>query len=181
MVAVRWYMRYGLSYRDVEDLLAERGVEVDHVTVYRWVQRFTSLFADAARFARHSPGDRWFVDETYVRVNGVWRYVYRAVDQHGQVIDVVVSKGRDGEAARRLFQRALSMLKVTPTEVVTDAAPVYPRILDNLVPAAWHHVERYANNRVEADHSRLEHRLRPMRGLRTDRTALVIIAGLAFV
>ena len=91
MVAVRWYLRYGLSYRDVEELLAERGVEVDHVTVYRWVQRFTPLFADAARFARHSPGDRWFVDETYVKVAGVWRYVYRAVDQHGQVIDVLVS------------------------------------------------------------------------------------------
>ena len=64
MLAVRWYLRYGLSYRDVEELLAERGVEVDHVTVYRWVQRFTPLPADAARFARHAPGDRWFVDET---------------------------------------------------------------------------------------------------------------------
>ena len=64
VVAVRWYLRYGLSYRDVEELLAERGIEVDHVTIYRWVQRFTPLLADAARFARHSPGDRWFVDET---------------------------------------------------------------------------------------------------------------------
>jgi hypothetical protein len=104
----------GLSYRDVEELLAERGVEVDHVTVYRWVQRFTPLFADAARFARHSPGDRCFVDETYVKVNGVWRYVYRAVDQYGQVIDVRVSKNRDREAARRFFRRALTTLKVTP-------------------------------------------------------------------
>ncbi len=108
-------------------------------------------------------------------------YVYRAVDQHGQVIDVLVSKRRDGEAARRFFQRALTVLKVTPTEVVTDAAPVYPRVLDDLVPAAWHHVERYANNWIEADHSRLKHRLRPMRGLRTDRTASVIITGLAFM
>ena len=151
VVAVRWYLRYGLSYRDVEELLAERGIEVDHVTIYRWVQRFAPLFADAARFARHSPGDRWFVDETYVKVNGVWRYVYRAVDQHGQIIDVLVSKRRDREAARRFFRRALTTLKVTPTEVVTDAAPVYPRVLDELVPAAWHHVERYANNRIEAD------------------------------
>ena len=75
VVAVRWYLRYNLSYRDVEELLVERGVEVDHVTVYRWVQRFTPLLADAARFDRHSPGNGWFVDETYVRVNGVWRYV----------------------------------------------------------------------------------------------------------
>jgi transposase-like protein len=94
---------------------------------------------------------------------------------------VLVSKRRDAAAARRFFTRAMTSLKVTPTEVVTDAAPVYPRVLDELVPAAWHHVERYANNRIEADHGRLKHRLRPMRGLRTDRTAAVIITGLAFL
>jgi len=145
------------------------------------VHRFAALFADAARFARHAPGDRWFVDETYVNVGGVWRYVYRAVDQHGRVIDVLVSKRRDANAPRRFFQRALATVPVTPTEVVTDAAPVYPRVLDELVPAAWHHVELYANNRIEADHSRLKHRLRPMRGLRTDRTARAIIAAIAFM
>ena len=181
VVAVRWYLRFNLSYRDVEELLVERGVAVDHVTVYRWVQRFTPLLADAARFARHSPGGRWFVDETYVKVNGVWRYVYRAVDQHGQVIDVLLSARRDAAAARRFFQRALRMLKVMPVEVVTDASPVYPAVVDDVVPSAWHHVERYANNPIEADHSQLKHRLRPMRGLRTDRTAQVIIAGHAIM
>jgi IS6 family transposase len=181
MVAVRWYLRYNLSYRDVEELLAERGVEADHVTVYRWVQRFTPLLADAARFARRAPGGRWFVDETYVKVNGVWRYVYRAIDQHGQVIDVLVSARRDAAAARRFFTRALKALKTVPVEVVTDAAAVYPAVLADLVPVAWHHVERYANNPVEADHSRLKQRLRPMRGLRTDRTAQTVIAGHAFV
>ena len=84
-VAVRWYLRYGLCYRDVEELLAERGIEVDHVTVYRWVQVFTAAFIDAARPARHATGDRWFIDETYVKVAGRWTYLYRAVDQHGQV------------------------------------------------------------------------------------------------
>ena len=137
VVAVRWYLRYGLSYRDIEELLAERRVQVDHVTVYRWVQRLTPLLADAARFCRHSPGDRWFVDETYVKVNGVWRYVYQAVDQQGQIIDVLVSNRRDEDAVRRFFGWALTTLKVTPSEVVTDAAPVYPRVLDDLVPAAW--------------------------------------------
>jgi transposase-like protein len=185
VVAARWYLRFDLSYRDVEELLVERGVEVDHVTVYRWVQRFTPLLADAARFARHSPSDRWHVDETYVKVNGVWRYVYRAVDQYGQVIDVLVSARRDADADadadRRFFRRALSVLKVTPGEVVTDAAAVYPGVLDELIPSAWHHVEQYANNPIEADHSQLKHRLRPMRGLRTDQTAQVIIAGHAFL
>ena len=180
LVAVRWYLRYGLSYRDVEELLAERGIEVDHVTVYRWVQRFTPLLADAARFARHWPGDRWFVDETYVKVNGVRRYVYRAVDQYGQVIDVLLSARRDAAAAHR-FTRALRTLKVAPSEVVTDAAPVYPGVLDELLPAARHHVEQYANNPIEADHGQLKRRLRPMRGLQTDRTAQVVIAGHAFL
>jgi transposase, IS6 family len=103
VLAVRWYLRFGLSYRDVEELLAERGVRVDHVTVYRWVRRFTSLLAEAARPCRHRVGDRWQVDETYVKVAGRWRYVYRAIDQFGQVIDVFVSPRRDGIAARRFF------------------------------------------------------------------------------
>jgi transposase-like protein len=151
------------------------------VTVYRWVQRFTSLLADAARFSRHSPGDRWFVDETYVKVNGGWRYVYRAIDQHGQVIDVLLSARRDAASARRFFTRALRMLRVVPSEVVTDAAAIYPGVLDELVPSAWHHVEQYANNPIESDHSQLKRRLRPMRGLQTDRTAHVVIAGHAFI
>jgi hypothetical protein len=99
-LAVRWYLRYGLSYRDVEELLAERGIRVDHVTVYRWVQRFTAEFIEAARPCRRLPGDRWFVDETYVKVAGRWTYLYRAIDQHGQVIDVMLSIRRDQPAAR---------------------------------------------------------------------------------
>jgi transposase, IS6 family len=103
MVAVRWYLRYGLSYRDVEELLAERGITVDHVTIYRWVQRFTPLLIDAARPRRHVPGDRWFVDETYIKVAGRWIYLYRAIDQYGQVIDVLVSEKRDLGATRKFF------------------------------------------------------------------------------
>jgi IS6 family transposase len=106
-VAVRWYLRYNLSYRDAEELLAERGITVDHVTIYRWVQRFTPEFIEAARFCRHAPGDRWFADETYVKVAGRWTYLYRAIDQHGQVIDVLLSVRRDLAAARRFFTRAL--------------------------------------------------------------------------
>jgi transposase-like protein len=92
--AVRWYLRYGISYRDVEELLAERGVTVDHVSVYRWVQRFTPLLIDAARPCRRTPGDRWSVDETSVKVSGRWVYLYRAIDQFGQVIDVLVAEKR---------------------------------------------------------------------------------------
>jgi transposase-like protein len=169
------------AYRDVEELLAERGIEVDHVSVYRWVQRFTPLLADAARLCRHAVGTRWQVDETYVKVAGQWRYVYRAIDQFGQVIDIFVSSRRDATAARRFFQRAINTTQVTPTEVVTDKAATYPIVLDELLPAVWHRTDQYANNHIEADHGRLKARLRPMRRLKQDRSATVINKGHAFM
>jgi transposase, IS6 family len=181
VLAVRWYLRFGLSFRDVEELLAERGVEVDHVTVYRWVQRFTPLLAEAARPCRHAVGNRWHVDETYMKVAGRWRYVFRAIDQLGQVIDVFVSAQRDGRAARRFLEHAIGTTKARPMEVVTDLAPVYPATLQELLPAAWHRTDRYGNNRLEADHGRLKARLRPMRGLKQDRSARIVIAGHGFV
>ena len=181
VLAVRWYLRFGLSYRDVEELLGERGIEVDHVAVYRWVQRFTPLLAEAARPCRHRVGDRWQVDETYVKVAGRWRYVYRAIDQFGQVIDVFVSPRRDSAAARRFFERAIGATKILPSEVVTDLAPTYPVVLEELLPTAWHRTDRYANNRIKADHGRLKARLRPMRGLRQEHSARIVIAGHAFV
>jgi len=179
-VAVRWYLRLGLSYRDVEELLAERGIEVDHVAVYRWVQRFAPLLTDAARPCRHAPGDRWFVDESYLKVVGRWRYLYRAVDQFGQVIDVPVSEQRDTAAARRFFLRALQVASA-PVEVTTDRAAAYLKVLDELLPAAQHVTERYANNPIEADHGRLKARLRPMRGLKRLRSTAVIAAAHAFL
>jgi transposase, IS6 family len=179
-VAVRWYLRYGLSYRDVEELLAERGIEVDHVTVYRWVQTFTAEFIDAARPARHATGDRWFVDETYVKIAGQWTYLYRAVDQHGHIIDVLLSRRRDAAAARDFSARALRF-GPAPVEVTTDRAPVYPRVLDEMTPDARHVTERYANNAIEADHGRLKARLRPMCGLKRLASARTIAAGHAFV
>src|SRR6266511_4199765 len=181
VLAVRWYLRFSLSYRDLEELLAERGIQVDHVTIYRWVLRFTPQLADAARPCRHRVGDRWQADETYVKVAGQWRYVYRAIDQFGQVIDVFVSLQRDTKAANRFFERAIGTTKIMPNEVTTDQAPVYPAVLEELLPAAWHRTDRYANNQVECDHGRLQARLRPMRGLKQDRSAEVIIAGHALV
>jgi transposase, IS6 family len=130
---------------------------------------------------RHRVGDRWQVDETYVKVAGRWRYIYRAIDQFGQVIDVFVSPHRDVKAARRFFEQAIGATLVTPVEVVTDRAATYPIVLDELLPAPWHRTDQYANNRVEADHGRLKSRLRPMRGLKQDHNARVIVVGHALV
>jgi transposase, IS6 family len=180
LIAVRWYLRYGLSYRDLEELLAERGIEVDHVTLFRWVQRFTPLLVDAARPCRHGVGGHWFVDETYVKVSGSWRYVYRAIDQYGQVIDVFMSKKRDLKAATTFFAMAITS-NGEPAEVTTDRARALVRVIADLLPAALHDTTQYANNRIEADHGRLKARLRPMRGLKRDRTASVVIRGHAFI
>ena len=180
LLAVRWYLRYSLSYRDLEELLAERGIEVDHVTLFRWVQRFTPVLIDAARPCRRAVGDRWFVDETYVKVAGVWRYVYRAVDQDGQILDVFVSKRRDTAAAEWFFAKALRD-HGEPFEIVTDKSPTLASVIADMVPDAVHTTDQHANNRIECDHGRLKARLRPMRGFKTDRTASVVIRGHALV
>jgi transposase-like protein len=182
IVAIRWYLRYTLSYRDVEELLTERGIQVDHVTIYRWVQTFTPEFIDVAQpgTARHGTGDRWLVDETYVKVAGRWTYLYRAVDQHGQVIDVLLSQRREGAAARAFFASARRH-GPSPVEVTNDRAPVYPGVIDGLAPAARHVLEQYPNNTVGADHGRLKARLGPMRGLQTLLSLRTVGAGHAFV
>ena len=116
-----------------------------------------------------------------MKVAGRWRYVDRAIDQFGQVVDVFVSPRRDLRAARRFFERAIGTTRIMPSEVVTDQAPTYPVVLEELLPAAWHRTDRYANNHIEADHGRLKARLRPMRGLKQDRSARTVIAGHALV
>jgi IS6 family transposase len=150
------------------------------VSIFRWVQRFAPEFAQAARARQHLVGDRWHVDETYVRVGGTWRYLFRAIEQFGQVIDVFLSPRRDATAARRFFNQAITRTRIRPAEVTTDRYRVYPRILDEVLPAAFHDTEVYANNPFETDHGRLKARLRPMRGLKRDHTTRVIVAGHAF-
>jgi transposase-like protein len=122
-VAVRWYLRYGLSYRDAEELLAERGITVDHVTIYRWVQRFTAEFIEAARPCRHVPGDRWFADETYVKVAGRWTYLYRAIDQHGRTTCCCPQR-RDLAAARQFLRPALRADRSRPRSPPTAPRPI---------------------------------------------------------
>ena len=116
-----------------------------------------------------------------MKVAGRWRYVYRAIDQFSQVIGVFVLPRRDVKAARRFFERAIGTTKRAPVEVITVKAAAYPAMLDELLPGAWHRTDRYANNHIEADHGCLKARLRPMRGLKQDRSARVVIAGHALV
>src|SRR6266536_5911991 len=111
------------------------------------------------------------------KIGGTWRYLFRAIDQFGQVIDVYLSPRRNGEAAGRFFAQAIGRTRISPVEVTTDRYRLYPRVLDELLPGAFHDTEVHANNPIETDHGRLKARLRPMRGLKRDRTARVIVAG----
>ena len=165
-VAVRWYVRYRLSYAEVAEWLAERGVAVDRSTVYRWVQRFLPLFVEAARPHRTPVGARWRADETYCRLNGRWAYLYRAIDQDGQIVDVYCSARRNAAAAEAFFERAMASTGVTPERVTTDKAKCYPPALRVCLPAAEHRSSKYLNNGLERDHGHVKQRLRPMRGFK---------------
>ena len=180
-MAVRWYVRYRLSYADLAEWLAERGLGVDRSTLYRWVQGFLPLLGQAARGYRHAVGRRWRVDETYCRLQGRWAYCYRAIDQDGQIIDVYFSERRNAAAARAFFERAIAESGTTPERVVTDKAACYPPALRALLPTVEHRCSKYLNNGLERDHGHLKQRLRPMRGFKQLESADTMSRGHALI
>lgn len=180
-LAVRWYVRYRLSYADVVEWFAERGLVVDRSTIYRWVQRFLPLFQEAARPHRHPVGAKWRADETYTRLAGKWTYIYRAIDEDGQVVDAYFSERRNGAAAEAFFRRALAETGTTPTRVTTDKAACYLPALRKVLPQAEHRRSKYLNNGLERDHGHLKQRLYPMRGFKQASSADLLARGHAFV
>jgi IS6 family transposase len=174
-VAVRWYVRYRLSYAEVSESLAERGILVDQSTIHRWVQRFLALFGDAARRCGEPVGPDWHVDETYARVRERWHYVYRAIDGNGQIVDAYVPPTRDVAAARLIFERAIATSGTTPRRVITDKAATYPPAHAVAVSGVLHRSGRDRTNGIERDHGFLKERLRPMRGLESVSSAAVFM------
>jgi transposase, IS6 family len=166
-LAVRWYLRFRLSYADVVEWLAERSIQVDASTVFDWVQKFAPLYQEAAKAYRHQVGQRWSVDETYVKVAGRWGYVYRAIDEHGQVIEVLFREHRDTEAAVAFFHAALENTGVTPHTVTTDKAAAYPPALAEVLPQVEHLTGKAVQQRIERDHQHLKGRLKTFRGCKT--------------
>ena len=171
----------GRGFADDVIALAERGVDVERSTAYRWVRRYLPLLGEAARRYRRPVGERWRVDETYCRLKGRWAYCYRAIDQDGQVVDVYVSERRNAAAARAFFERAIAEAGVTPERVITDKAACSPPALRALLPEAEHHASRYLNNGLERDHGHLKERLRPMRGFKQRASADSFSRGHALV
>jgi len=185
--AVRWYCRYGISYRDLETMLGERGVAVDHSTIYRWVQRYAPEMEKRLRWywKRPSIWRSWRVDETYVKVAGEWVYLYRAIDKMGDTIDFYLSPTRSAKAAKRFLGKALNGLKdwEKPLKINTDKAPAYGVAIAELkeegkLPDKTEHRQvKYLNNRIEADHGKLKILIKPVRGFKTMKTAYATIKG----
>ena len=183
--AVRWYLRFAVSFRDLEEMLAERGVRVDRVSLHRWVQRFAPELERRIRPHLRASGRTWHVDETYVRVGGGWRYLYRAVDGAGRTVEFLLSAARDADAARRFFLRALGRGRVgAPRLVVTDRLASYRAAFGELkrggrLPRCARHLRgRWLNNRIEQDHRRIKRRTRPMLGFKRFATARRALAGI---
>jgi transposase-like protein len=184
--AVRRYCRYGISYRDLEQMMAERGVSVDHSTIYRWVQKYApEIERRLRRQWRRYRSTSWRVDETYVRVAGKWAHLYRAVDKHGNTIDFHLSPTRNTAAAKRFLGKAMNGLKAweKPTVINTDKAPTYGAALAELkaegkCPEETEHRQvKYLNDVLESDHGKLKQLIRPVRGFKTLRTADATIKG----
>ena len=180
-LAVRWYLRFRLPYADMVELLAERGTHVDASTIFDWVQHFTPLYKEAARPHRRRVGIRWAVDETYIRLAGRWVYAYRAIDEHGQVIDVYLSETRDTAAATAFFARAIDQTDVRPRRVTTDKAPTYPPALQAVVPDAEHVTGKMEQQAIERDHQHFKGRTRSMRGFQQLGCAQVVCDGHGFM
>ncbi|GAC1535984.1 MAG: hypothetical protein NVS2B7_05340 [Herpetosiphon sp.] len=180
-LAVRWYLRFRLPYTDIAELLAERGIVVDPSTVFDWVQQFTPLYQDAARSLRHRVGQRWSIDETYIRISGRWCYAFRAIDEDGQVIDVYVSPTRDTAAATTFLRAAVECTKVTPAVATTDRAAIYPPALAAVLPEVEHIRGKLLQQRIERDHQHLKGRTRCMRGFQTLPCAQVVCQGHGFI
>jgi transposase-like protein len=184
--AVRWYCRYGISYRDLAEMLAERGIDVDNTTIYRWVQRYAPEMEKRLRwFWRRGFDLSWRLDETYVKVRGKWTYLYRAVDKRGDTIDFYLSPTRSAKSAKRFLAKALRGLKdwEKPTKLNTDKAPSYGAAIaelkreGKLAAATEHRQVKYLNNVIEADHGKLKILIKPVRGFKSMPTAYATIKG----
>jgi len=169
--AVWVYYRFNLSYRDVEDLLAERGVNVSYESIRLWCNRFGPEYAKRLKRKHQGYGDTFFIDEVFVKINGKQHYLWRAVDQDGEVVDVYLQAKRDGTTAKRFFKRVLKSHGGEPRKIVTDKLRSYNVAHRNLIPGAIHDTSQYANNRAELSHQPTRVRERGMRKFKSPKQA----------
>ncbi len=184
--AVRWYCKYGISYRELEEMLKERGVDVDHSTIYRWVQHYAPELQKRLKwYFKGAQGGSWRVDETYIKVKGQWRYLYRAVDAKGYTVDFYLSQTRTAQAAKRFLGKALYKKKEweLPHTINTDKAASYGVAIQELKAEGklpqdtLYRQVKYLNNIVESDHGKLKRLIKPTLGFKTMKTAYATLKG----
>lgn len=182
--AVSWYLRYPLSYRDLESMFAERGFEIDHSTINRWVLAYAPQIEKRLRQFRRPHCGSIRVDETYVKVRGQWRYLYRAIDKHGAPVDFLLTAKRDLDAAKRFFKKALKdMPLLAPGTIGTDGASVYPAAISEAVVQRMapkriiHRVSKHLQQGIESDHFHVKKNMPKIGGFRSFATAKRTIAG----
>jgi transposase-like protein len=183
-VCVSWYLRYPLSYRDLAEMMEERGLQPDHSTLWHWVKTYSTVLANIVRRKAKRPNGSWRVDETYVKVRGKWRYLYRSVDSQGNTVDFWLSSKRDIQAAKRFFKRAFRTTKQIPETITTDKNASYPPAIDELkkeglLPnSAVHRTNKYLNNRIEQDHRRIKRVLKGKGPFQSFRSAWRVLQGI---
>jgi transposase-like protein len=184
LLCVRWYLRYALSYRDLEEMMSERGLSVVHTTIYRWVQRFAPELEKRIRPYLKKSNDSWRVDETYVKVRGQWMYLYRAVDSQGQTLDFLLNETRSKRAAKRFFRKVLGQPHVSQPRVITvDGNGTYPPAIadlkeENLLnKAVQYRSSKYLNNLIEQDHRFIKRRVKPGLGFFSYQSAARTLQG----
>ncbi|MCJ2137333.1 IS6 family transposase [Methylobacterium sp. J-026] len=182
--AVSWYLRYPLSYRDIEELFLERGLEVDHSTLNRWVLAYAPLIEKRLRQFRQPHCGSVRIDETYIKVRGKWRYLYRAIDKHGTSVDFLLTARRDLDAAKRFFRKVLSVEPLlAPDRIGTDGAGPYPSAIvaarsEGLLPSTpIHYVTKHLPQGIESDHFRVKRAMPRVGGFRSFHTARRTICG----
>jgi putative transposase len=179
--AVWLYHVFSLSFRDVELLLAERGMVVSYESIRRWCLKFGADFAARLRRRRPRPGDKWFLDEVFVRIRGELHYLWRAVDQDGIVLDILVQSRRNAGAAKRFFKRLLKGLQYVPRVLVTDKLGSYGAAKRELLPEVEHRQSRYLNNRAENSHRPTRRRERQMQRFKSAWQAQRFLSNHAFI
>jgi putative transposase len=175
--AVWLYFRFALSYRDVEELLAARGVIVSYETIRQWCGKFGQQYANSLCRRRPRSGDKWHLDEVFIRINGEQHYLWRAVDQDGQVLDILVQSRRDAAAARKFFRKLLKRLSYVPRVVITDKLASYGAAKREALPSVEHRRHKGLNNRAENSHQPTRERERRMRRFKSPRHAQRFLAA----
>ncbi|EOP46440.1 IS6 family transposase [Bacillus cereus] len=184
LLTVRWYLRYNLSFRDLVEMMEERGLSITHTTIMRWVHQYGPELDERVRRHLKITNDSWRVDETYVKIKGQWMYLYRAVDSEGNTIDFYLSESRDKQAVKRFFKKALDASHICKPRVITvDKNPAYPVAIQELkeekrMPEGIQIRQvKYLNNIVEQDHRFIKKRARSMLGFKSYKTAISILSG----